>query len=404
MTHPAYGHNAGRAERMRSGMDGKAKRIGEVCFWTGLIIELLIVIVDKSAYINPWEGQLFRLTFLLFLTKAALTRYTAKEWLCILVMGLTAAISYFVNGKDEAVRAAVLIVACRDMPLDKVLKIVLGVTLAGSIVLFVLSVTGIYGAVSVTADFGRGASPGTLETRYCFGMGHPNAFQTMLLMMSSLTLYLYADKMKAVHFVALLAVNLLFYMLTDSNTAILVCVAMIAGVMLMKYCGWLRKNRVVYCMGAILILGLVAFSVYGAHVGRDTPVMYQIDKALNGRFQYAHVVENARLENWKLFSAPENDAYFDQGWIRLFYWYGIIPGIVYVAGNLYLVWHAWRKQDGYLFVMILAYSVFSIMEAHLISVYLLRNYLLIFWGGSLFAHEGSGKKEWAFWDIRKFSE
>ena len=49
---------------------GQAKKIGEACFWLGLMIELLIVIVDKSAYINPLESQLFRLTFLLFCIKS----------------------------------------------------------------------------------------------------------------------------------------------------------------------------------------------------------------------------------------------------------------------------------------------------------------------------------------------
>ena len=58
----------------------QAKKIGEACFWLGLIIELLIVIVDKSAYMNPLESQLFRLTFLLFCIKITLTKYTTKEW------------------------------------------------------------------------------------------------------------------------------------------------------------------------------------------------------------------------------------------------------------------------------------------------------------------------------------
>lgn len=38
-------------------------------FYIGLTIELLMVIVDKSNYINPIEGYLFRVTFLLFAAK-----------------------------------------------------------------------------------------------------------------------------------------------------------------------------------------------------------------------------------------------------------------------------------------------------------------------------------------------
>lgn len=78
---------------------GQAKKIGEACFWLGLMIELLIVIVDKSAYINPLESQLFRLTFLLFCIKIALTKYSTKEWIYILLTGSLLFVSYRINEK-----------------------------------------------------------------------------------------------------------------------------------------------------------------------------------------------------------------------------------------------------------------------------------------------------------------
>ena len=108
--------------------------------------------------------------------------------------------------------------------------------------------------------------------------------------------------------------------------------------------------------------------------------MYWIDKALNGRFQYSNIFEMARVENWTLFALPDNVEFFDQGFIRLFYWYGIIPAIVFLLGIIYLIWISYKKKDYVLLVFIVANAVFMIMEAHIISVYLLRNYLLIFMG------------------------
>ena len=55
--------------------------IGAACFWAGLLLELLIVVMDISAYINPIEGQLFRLTFLLFAVKVLCSRFSRREWL-----------------------------------------------------------------------------------------------------------------------------------------------------------------------------------------------------------------------------------------------------------------------------------------------------------------------------------
>ena len=48
--------------------------VPRLAFYIGLTIELLMVIVDKSNYINPIEGYLFRLTFLLFACKLLLDR------------------------------------------------------------------------------------------------------------------------------------------------------------------------------------------------------------------------------------------------------------------------------------------------------------------------------------------
>ena len=362
-------------------VEHKLKKVGEMSFWIAFVIELLIVIVDKSAYINPYESMLFRLTFVLFGIKIVTTKYSRKEWLCIIIFGAIAALSYLINERDETVRAVVFIASCKDIDLRKMLKTTLLVTFAGSVVLFLLSITGVFGSISMTADFGRGPTPaGSVETRYCFGMGHPNAFQGMLFMMSTLVLYLYADRMKLLHFIFVGVVNVTAYLFTDSNTSLLVMLLTIAGVVLMKYCKALREGKIIYILGALMFVAIVIFSAYGSCVGRDTPLMYQIDQILNGRFQYAHFIEAAQLKNWKLFGDAANVEYFDQGFIRLFYWYGIIVGLLYIASNLYLIRCAYKKKDYALLVIVVAYAVFSIMEAHLISVYLLRNYLLLWLG------------------------
>lgn len=126
--------------------DRNVKKIGEACFWLGLMIELLIVIIDKSAYTNPLESQLFRITFLLFCIKIALTRYSTKEWLCILLFGGIMSVAYLVNERDETVRVIAFVAACKGMDIKKVMKVVFWVTFTGCAALVVLSVTGVYGA------------------------------------------------------------------------------------------------------------------------------------------------------------------------------------------------------------------------------------------------------------------
>ena len=358
----------------------KMNKIGNLCFWIALVIESVIVMIDKSAYINPWEGKLFRLTFVLFCIKVITTQYSKKEWIAIAIAGILVSISYLVNDKDEVVRAAVFVISCKNIDVKKILEVVLGITLAGSVILFVLAASGTFGAMTMTANFGRGASPGIVETRYCFGMGHPNAFHCMLYMMIVVCLYIYIDKMRWYHFILLFLTNIITYHYTDSNTAMYVIIATIIGATIMKYIPQLKDMKWGYWLCATFVLALVIFSIVGSHIGRETPFMYALDHILNGRFQYAHEIENARVENWTLFSNKMNTEFFDQGFIRLFYWYGIIPGIMYVLANLYLIYQSYQKRDYMLLIIVVGFSLFSMMEAHLVSVYILRNYLFVLLG------------------------
>ncbi len=370
---------------MEKTYSSQIKRIGELCFWLGLVTELLIVIIDKSAYINPFEGQLFRLTFLLFFIKLSLTKYSTKEWLCILVFGFIMSLSYFINERDEAVRVIVFIAACKGMDIKKVMKVVFWVTMAGCVTLILLSVTGIYGTVSVTADFGRGGTGEQLiETRYVLGMGHPNALHCMLWLVVVLAVYSYADVLKWYWFVGFMAMDFVLYFLTRSKTGAIVWVLFILIAFAMKYFKICKENRAVYILGALLVFGCVAFAMVGSHVENTyyTPdsLMHKLDKLLNGRYQSCYAIEAARLENWKLFASSENTVYFDAGFVRLAYWYGIIPAILYVGMNFYLLYQSFRKKDFVLFAMLVTFSIYNLMEAHFISVYILRNYLLVLMG------------------------
>lgn len=116
--------------------------------------------------------------------------------------------------------------------------------------------------------------------------------------------------------------------------------------------------------------------------GWDRPdtFMYKLDKIINGRYQSAFRVEAAHLENWTLFGNYANQEYFDAAFIRVFYWYGIFGGIGYVLFNLYLIYLSWKNKDAVLLLIIALIAVYSLIEAHFISVYLLRNYLLLFMG------------------------
>ncbi len=366
-------------------------KIAYSCFYVGVVIEVLLVLIDKSAYTNPIEGQIFRLTFLLFLVKVCLTKYSKKEYFTIFVFCLLGAISYFVTERNEVIRLVMFIAACKNIDMKKCLKTVFYLTLIGSALIVLMSVTGIYGAISLTQDYGRGG----VETRYTLGMGHPNALQCMVWALTTLGLFLYAESMRWYHYLVAAAINAFFFFLTDSKTSLLVAFFVI----ILTYILNIKKSEIASLLGAVVAIVTTIFSIVISvviagnayrvynYVWHDdfTPItmfFVKLNNILNGRIRI--LVENdtfeGTIQTWSLFSRPENDRYFDMGWIRLFYWYGIIPACVFIIALLLAMFCCYKRKHYMGLMMIASFALYTVIEAHGISVYLARNYVFFLLG------------------------
>ncbi len=360
-------------------------------FYAGVIIEIILVLIDKSAYTNPIEGQIFRLTFLLFLVKACLTKYSAKEYAVIMFFLVIGAVSYFATGRNEIIRVITFIAACKNVDMIKCLKLVFWMTLTGCALIILLSVTGIFGTISLTQDYGRGS----MEMRYVLGMGHPNALQCMVCVLTMLGMYLYHHKWKWYFYVLAFLVNAFFFILTDSKTGLLVASGTI---FLFFLASVIRKKSMIriFTVGNISIFaGSIVISVMSAKdamclwdyywwgkTDRRTNFYLFLDRMLTGRLHSLIETDNHEgiMSTWSFFSRPENNYYFDMGWVRLFYWYGIIPAvlaIIVLTGFMLFFVKKERWDEVVLFSM---FALYTVVEAHIVSVYLGRNYLLFIIG------------------------
>lgn len=369
----------------------QTEKIAYGSFYLGVIIEVLMVIIDKSALINPVEGRLFQLTFLLFLIKTCLTRYDKKEYAVIAAFLALGAISYFVTGRNDIVRIVMFLAACKNVDMQKCLKLVFYMTLTGCLLIMFLSFFGVGGGLALTQDYGRGS----VETRYTLGMGHPNALQCMVFALTVLALYLYGEKWKWYGYAAALAVNTGFFFLTDSKTSFLVAVFAIFYTGMYQFIQ--RKIIKIICnvVGKLLVTGSIVFSIFiswTAHyvyeydweidTSSKAAFFKKLDSILTGRVRSltSSVRWEGTIRTWKLFSEPANNYYFDMGWIRLFYWYGIIPACVFIISLLMLMWYCVKKEDYRACIMIVSLSVYAVMEAHTVSIYIARNYVLFLLG------------------------
>lgn len=367
------------------------KNIRNICFYIGLLIEIGIVLVDKSALLNPYEGKLFRVTFLLFGMALLLTHYTWKEWLTIGVFGLLGVISYLVTGRNEILRFVVFLAACKQMDMKQVLKVLFWTTLAGCLVIVAASGFGIFGAVSLTQQFDANVA----DTRYTFGMGHPNALYCMAWALMLLGMYVYQDKMRWYSYVLLALGSIGLFFLTKTATGILIALFSLVAAAVFQYMPKLRESRLIKVLVMLGYAGCILISVLGAananrvldyYWGRDCSAKAKfyvfMDKLLTGRLLTLASTEisDGTLQTWKLFAKPDTTYYFDLGWVRLFYWYGIIPAVIFLAVLFVLLHFCLKKKDYMAVVMILSITIYTVAEAHFVSVYLARNYLLFLFG------------------------
>lgn len=368
-------------------------KIGFVCFYMAIITEVFLVIIDKSNYTNPIEGRLFQFTFILCFLKVCMTRYTVREGVTFFLFCALGAVSYFVTGRNEILRLVMMIAACKNVDMIKCLKVVFWLTFAGCAAIILLAVTGIYGTVLLTMDFGRGG----VESRYALGMGHPNALHCMVWALTTLGLYLYSDKFIWYHYILVLVINIGVFFLSVSRTSLLVGLFTIAMSYLTS--GKRRENVKKICahLGAVATLGSVLLSVFIAanayrvynydwHRFEEhdavTRILVRINNILNGRIRMLTGSSGweGSISSWRLFSKPESEYYFDMGWVRLFYWYGIIPACVFTAVLFILIIFCYRKKQYSAITLIAAFSVYTLIEAHAISQYLARNYIFFLIG------------------------
>lgn len=272
------------------------------------------------------------------------------------------------------------------------MKVTFYTTLAGILMLIALSLTGILGSTYLEMNY-RGNG---IERRYSLGLGHPNALHCMVWALLVLGTYLYWERLKWYHYLLLEALNIGFYLITRSRTGMAVATFSIGLALCFNLFPKLQEKKGIYILGALGVFGCIAFSVAAAVFGCELPLFAQIDQYLTGRIFWGNY--HGGVAYWSLFSDPANTYYFDMGFMRLFFWYGIIPGIVYAVVKGFQLFYCAKKKDAAAFFVITMFALYTVFEAHAISVYIARDYTLLLLAGTWSSVFGlQSEKEAYFW-------
>lgn len=355
------------------------KWLDNICaglFYLGLAAEILLVIWDKSSWTDPYMGQICRMTFLLFAVCCACSvrKSTMTEDIVFAIGVLIGALSWRFGGRNDLLRIVIFLRAAGTVSVPRAMKVTFVSSVLGCLGLVGLAFAGIQGHLYQTYDYGHG-----VETRWDLGLGHPNSLHCMAAMLLIFGLYLFEKRMKLYLYVLLGVGNVLLYGLTRSNTAFAISMLALMLSLLLHYGKKLAAGNAVYFLGEFLLFGGLLFSVFcGIYRPSDHRLLAKLDHVLTGRISslWTTTFHEGTLSTWKWFGQRLNVCYFDLGWLRVVYWYGVIPAIVIIGLTFALLEHARKTRDKAAFMLLLCFGLYTVFEAHLVSAYIGRNYAL----------------------------
>lgn len=355
------------------------KWLDNICaglFYLGLAAEILLVIWDKSSWTDPYMGQICRMTFLLFAVCCACSvrKSTMTEDIVFAIGVLIGALSWRFGGRNDLLRIVIFLRAAGTVSVPRAMKVTFVSSVLGCLGLVGLAFAGIQGHLYQTYDYGHG-----VETRWDLGLGHPNSLHCMAAMLLIFGLYLFEKRMKLYLYVLLGVGNVLLYGLTRSNTAFAISMLALMLSLILHYGKKLAAGNAVYFLGEVFLFGGLLFSVFcGIYRPSDHRLLAKLDHVLTGRISslWTTTFHEGTLSTWKWFGQRLNVCYFDLGWLRVVYWYGVIPAIVIIGLTFALLEHARKTRDKAAFLLLLCFGLYTVFEAHLVSAYIGRNYAL----------------------------
>ncbi len=362
------------------------KIIANRLFYLALLIELVLMIAEKSELYFDFESYVFRVTFVLTLLSVFVNDHSKKEWAIIVCTWIFTFVCYRITGRNELLRFATFMMAAKDINLGKTMKATFWVSLVGFVSIALLSVLGILGSIAVTTDYGRGDAN---ELRYVFGFGHPNTLWGCVFALMLLWLWIYGSKARLWMYAILLAIIIGMYKITASRTAFLIGIITVVMALIIRYLPFLSNKKIIYILTVLVTpVFCVAFSIWGACISFVPRYVFKyphykqiefIDELLNNRIHNLYRANEhhaGAIETWKLFSDKISEEYFDMGWVRLFYWYGIIPAVVICILLVVFIYICYKRKDAWSALLFISLSVYTVIEATFVSVYIGRYFLL----------------------------
>ena len=315
-------------------------------------IQLLILMT-----IGPGSRTLRLIGMWLLFGKILLTRYTKKEFLLLLPSAVLAMYNYSLSGNIYCVYSILVIACLKDVDYSTLFKILFYSTLSSVIFVGILSFFNIGSPTQITQDFGRGL----VETRYCFGLYHPNIWHQAIGRCIVFACIGYYEQLNILHLLRLFVFNYFIYKMSISRTGLIAISIVLILMIFYKYITKLMHTIFVKICALAGMLGVYALYIYYT-IKLAGPEYHLRAEEFNwliatGRLRQAlNFLETHPIQ---MFSSrfPDDGTLFDCGFFRIFYECGYLwAGIFFVT--LFLLVIVSFKNNWDIIIPVVIYFIF----------------------------------------------
>ena len=314
-------------------------------------IQLLILIE-----IGPGSRTLRLIAMWLLFAKVLLTRYTKKEFFIIAPISVLALYNYYLSGNIFCVYTILVIAASKDIDYSVLFKTLFYSTLSAIMLVGILSFWEIGSPTHLTEDFGRQV----IETRYCFGLHHPNIWHQAIGRCIIFACIGYYIQLTIIHLLILFVFNLFIYKLSVSRTGLIAISIVLILMIFYKYVSRFMHTLFVKICAVLGILGVYSLYTYFTIELTGEYNLYADEFnwiIATGRLQQA--VDFLSENPIRLLASrfPDDGTLFDCGFFRIFYEAGYLWSSLFFIAFFVLVVLALKKNWDFI-IPVCVYFVF----------------------------------------------
>lgn len=290
-------------------------------------IQLLILMT-----IGPGSRTVRLIGLWLLFFKILLTKYTKKEFLLIIPIAFLALYNYTISGNIYCVYTVLVIASMKDIDYSALFKVLFYSTLVSVVFVGILSLFGIGSPTEITQDFGRGL----VETRYCFGLYHPNIWHQAIGRCIIFACIGYYKQLNIIHLLILFVFNYFIYRMSISRTGLIAISIVLLLMIFYKYLAGFMHTLFVKICAIVCMIGVYTLYIYFT-IKLAGPEYHLRAEEFNwlvatGRLRQSLDFLEFHPIQWFSSRFPDDGTLFDCGFFRLFYESGYLwSGLFFLA-------------------------------------------------------------------------